>query len=354
MAISSTRFGDSQKQQIRLLAEKLGFALCGFTAPDPPQEFDRYNRWVGGGFHGGMRYLASPRALAARADPRLLLPSVRSILVLGIPHARPPVSVAEGRMAAYALGSDYHEILPERLTALCCEIDAVVGIPHEHKVYTDTGPILERELGARAGLGWTGRNSMLIHPSAGSYFFLAEILTSAPFTPDPPFAADRCGTCERCLQACPTGCILPDRTIDARRCIACLTIEQRGMIPEDLRTRLGNWVFGCDLCQIACPWNGKPRMTVDPAFQPRPFLPPADLATELRLPAGELDARFTHSPLRRIGRTGYRRNLILALGNSGRPDTAAILAGDMENPDPVLREAAIWAVRRAEDLRIHA
>jgi epoxyqueuosine reductase len=351
MAIFASIPSDSITQDVRRLAGGLGFPLCGFTTPDPPEGYTRYERWLEAGMHGGMGYLSSDRARRGRADPRAVLPDARSIVVLGAPHARPPAGAAEGRIAAYALGEDYHDVLPARLRALCRMMDELTGQPHAHRVYTDAGPILERELAVRAGLGWIGRNSMLIHPRLGSFFFLAEILTSISFVPDLPFAADRCGTCDRCIRACPTGCIQPDRTLDARRCLSYLTIEHRGAIPEDLRPMLGNWVFGCDICQLICPWNSKPVPAPDSAFAARPFLPVRDLAAELALGGADLESRFRGSPLRRAGIVGYRRNLILAAGNSGRADTAAILRPLAEDTDPVLRDAADWGLRRTESLR---
>jgi epoxyqueuosine reductase len=342
---------ETLKESIRHLAARLGFPLCGFTTPDPPEEFSRYRNWVEKGLRGGMGYLASERALAVRADPRLLLPSARSIVVLGALHARPRIPETGGRIAAYALGRDYHDVFPERLAAVCRGLNEAAGSSHDHKVFTDTAPILERELGARAGLGWIGRNSMLIHPDAGSGFLLAEIFTSVPIIPDAPFSADRCGTCDRCVRACPTGCILPDRTIDARRCISYLTIEHRGPIPEELREKIGSWVFGCDLCQMVCPWNSRQRTEPDPEFHPISHLPPADLASEIRLADRELEARLAGTPIRRAGKIGYRRNLIQALGNSGRRDTAGLLSRELGDPEPTIRDAAEWAVRRAEALR---
>lgn len=332
----------------------MGFALCGFTTPDSPAEYARYERWVAAGMHGEMHYLASERGMRARKDPRILLPPAQSIVLLAAPYASPPPAekaALGGRVAAYALGDDYHDVLPDRLRRLCQAIDLLAGEPHEHRVYTDTGPILERELAVRAGLGWIGRNSMLINPSIGSFFFLAEILTSFAFPPDPAFPVDRCGTCDRCLRACPTGCIQPDRTIDARRCIACLTIEHRGVIPEDLRSQIGAWVFGCDACQTVCPWNVRAPEIRAGEFVPRAHFPLADLAAELCLTEGELGTRFVKSALRRVGRSGYRRNLALALGNTGQSGAIPALQAAAADPDPTVRESAVWALRQNKNLR---
>src|SRR5512139_3833352 len=187
-----------------------------------------------------------------------------------------------GRVAAYAWGEDYHTVLTERLQQLVVFIETHLGSPFPYRIYTDTGPLLERELAQRAGLGWIGKNTCLINPQAGSYFLLGEVLLGVALEPDAPFIADRCGSCTRCLEACPTGCILPDRTIDARRCISYLTIELKGIIPVELRPAIGNWVFGCDICQEVCPWNQRfARTQGEAAFTARPGLSTPRLVDEL-------------------------------------------------------------------------
>jgi epoxyqueuosine reductase len=330
------------KERIRQTAREAGFPLCGFTSPDPPADYPRYADWIAAGHHADMNYLAGSHGCAGRANPLALLPEARTILMLAAPYPKPAAAGMPdgGRVAGYAVGDDYHDVLPPRLQAICRAIDDLAGRRLAHKVYTDTGPILERELASRAGLGWIGRNSMLIHPAFGSFFFLAEILTEYALPPDPPFTADRCGQCDRCLRACPTKCILPDRTIDSGKCLAWLTIEHRGFVPADLRHSAGDRVFGCDECQIVCPWNAKPRPAIDPHFQPRPFFPIMDLGRELSLSEDEITARMRGSALRRIGKTGYRRNLVLALSNSpveAKWDALRIARSDQ---DPVVRELA--------------
>jgi ferredoxin len=227
---------------IRRRALDLGFVLCGFTSAAPPEQYPRFREWIAANRHAGMDYLADERSLTLRADPTRLLPAARSIIALAIPHPPPPPAgnfPLEGDVAAYALGDDYHELIRTRLRTLCEYIDRLAGRRMQSRGYVDTAPLLEREIASRAGLGWIGRNSMLIHPEFGSFLLLAEILTELDLPTDPPFPADRCGECARCRQACPTGCILPDRTIDSGRCISYLTIEHRGPIPENLRGATG-------------------------------------------------------------------------------------------------------------------
>ncbi|MGW8251158.1 MAG: tRNA epoxyqueuosine(34) reductase QueG, partial [Anaerolineales bacterium] len=342
-------------QSIKTEARRLGFGLVGVTTPDPPPHVEVYRRWLQAGRHGEMAYLASERAVLRRADPRSILPECRSILVLGIRYPAPdapkthkgkggagsgegPLIGAngmKGRVASYAWGDDYHDVLPPRLRTLVAFIDAEVGYPVPNRYYTDTGPLLERDLAQRAGLGWIGKNTCLIHPQKGSYFLLAEVLLGVELEPDPPFTADMCGSCTRCLDACPTGCILPDRTLDAGRCISYLTIELKDAIPAELRPQIGDWVFGCDVCQQVCPWNLRFAAPLgDPAFAAHPDVPEPDLLSELRLTPEEFNRKFKGSPVKRAKRRGYLRNVAVALGDSGDPQVVPALAealtGDAE------------------------
>lgn len=248
---------------IKTEAHRLGFDLVGVTEPSPPPHLDVYRHWLTAGRHGGMAYLASERALQPRADPRLILPECKSILVVAANYltqpSQPSVGQIRARVAAYALGDDYHDVLLKRLDHLAAFIEVQVNQSVPNRIYTDTGPILERELAQRAGLGWIGKNTCLINPQIGSYFILGELLLGIQLEPDPPFSSDRCGSCTRCIDACPTACILPDRTLDARRCISYLTIEEKGNIPANLRSLIGSWLFGCDICQQVCPWNSRLR-----------------------------------------------------------------------------------------------
>jgi epoxyqueuosine reductase len=249
-------------------------------------------------------------------------------------------------VASYAWGDDYHDVLSERLRSLVAFIEAQVGHPVPNRCYTDTGPLLERDLAQRAGLGWIGKNTCLIHPRLGSYFLLAELLLGIDLDPDPPFLPDRCGSCTRCIDACPTACILPDRTLDATRCISYLTIELKGAIPLDLRPQVGDWVFGCDVCQQVCPWNQRfAESQGDPAFAPRPAVPDPDLSAELALTPQAFSAKFKGSPVKRARRRGYLRNVAVALGNHADPAAIPALAEALRHdPEPLVRRHAAWAL----------
>lgn len=334
------------KDQARLL----GFQLVGITTPDSPPHLATYKSWLEAGRHGEMAYLASERARQRRADPRLILPECRSILVLGIRYHAPEEGEdhldGKGRVASYAWGEDYHDVLADRLRQLVAFIEAQVGKPVPNRWYTDTGPILERDLAQRAGLGWIGKNTCLIAPQLGSYFFLAEVLLGIDLEPDPPFLPDYCGSCTRCLEACPTACILPNRTLDASRCISYLSIELKGAIPPDLRQSMGAWVFGCDVCQQVCPWNRRfAAPEGDAAFAPPREVPAPDLARELALNPKDFNQKFNDSPMRRAKRRGYLRNVAVALGNQRNPAAIPSLAKTLlGEPEPLVRQHAAWAL----------
>lgn len=348
----------SLKEGIVSEAKRLGFNLVGVALPNPPPHLDVYESWLETGMHGEMAYLSTERARRRRADPRLLLPECRSILVLGIFHDLPlkPGSSPEGEqggeqaprgnVSSYAYGDDYHLVIPRLLRQLVEFINAQVGEPVPNRWYTDTGPILERDIAQQAGLGWIGKNTCLINPSNGSFFLLAELLLGVELVPDQPFTTDHCGSCTRCLYACPTQCILPDRTIDARRCISYLTIELKGPIPPGLRPQMGSWVFGCDICQQVCPWNlrfAKPGG--EAAFASRAGVPHPDLAGELSLSAQDFNRKFRDSPLKRAKCRGYLRNVCVALGNSKLDSAVSPLSEILlQEAEPLVRGHAAWAL----------
>ena len=352
------------KNEIAAEAKRLGFNLVGVTQPAPPPHVNVYENWLEQGRHGEMRYLSTERARAHRSDPTMILPQCKSILVLGMAHTIPAPSemipgknaphdqTFSGRIASYAWGKDYHDVIPFRLHELVEFIQSQVGGPFPNRWYTDTGPILERELAQRAGLGWIGKNTCLINPAHGSYFLLAEIFLGIDLEPDPPFTADRCGTCSRCLEACPTGCILPDRTIDASQCISYLTIELKGPVPLELRPHIGNWIFGCDICQQMCPWNqrfadsnGVKGLAGNVQFG---FPDPIE---ELSLSPQEFNRKFKGSPIKRAKRRGYLRNAAVVLGNL-KPATAvlSLITSLSDEPEPLIRGHAAWALGQIGDV----
>ena len=303
-----------------------------------------------------MDYLADGPSRSKRADPRLILPECKSILVLALPYSPHPFAdpqkgegqEARGEVASYARGEDYHLVISERLKSLVKFIEEQAGHPIPNRWYTDTGPILERDLAQRAGMGWIGKNTCLIHPRHGSYFLLAEILLGIELEPDRPFPTDQCGTCTRCLEACPTQCILPDRTIEARLCISYLTIELKDDIPEELRPSIGDWIFGCDICQTVCPWNRFAAPDGDPALGRGGNVSNPNLIRELELTPEEFNHKFKNSAVKRSKYRGYLRNVAVALGNSENPAAAAALRKALNNPEPMVRKHAKWALEHIE------
>jgi epoxyqueuosine reductase len=347
-------------QAVKEEAHRLGFQLAGVTNPDPPPHRNVFERWLAEGRQAEMSYLAVESTRQRRANPRLILPECRSILVLGMHYApshsaSPQPGKRLGRVASYAWGRDYHLVLPDRLKALVAFLNRQLGQEIPNRWYTDTGPVLERDLAQRAGLGWIGKNTCLIHPAQGSYFFLAEIFLGIELAVDPPFQADHCGTCTRCIEACPTGCILPDRTLDARRCIAYQTIELKGAIQQELRRNLGEWVFGCDICQQVCPWNKRFASTeVDPAFAPRAGMPWLDLAQAASLTPQAFNRFFKDSPIQRTKRRGLLRNAAVILGNQADPSSIPVLRENfLHDPEPLVRGHAAWALGQIGSLEAH-
>ncbi len=333
-------FSPDLKEKIKQKANELGFILAGVTTPEPPLHYSTFENWLAQNHHGRMAYLATERSRLRRADPHEILPECKSILVLATPYGPPQPD--KGNIASYAQGEDYHEVLPARMRELVQFIEAQVGGPVRNRWYTDTGPILERDLAQRAGIGWIGKNTCLIHPKHGSYFLLSEIFLDLELEPDAPFVTDHCGTCRRCIEECPTDCILPDRTIDARRCISYLTIELKEDIPVELRNKIGNWVFGCDICQQVCPWN-RFADEGDHAFENETPLP--SLTDELALTSQEFNQRFKQSPVKRAKRRGYLRNVAVALGNTSDIYALPVLQKALNDAEPLVREHAQWAIQ---------
>ena len=329
--------------QIQAEAARLGFALCGITTADPPPHHREYARWLAEGKAGEMLYLG--RQEPKRGDLQQVLPGARSIVCVALNYS-PEAGMAAPRptsIARYARFDDYHQTLWQRLGALLAFIQTQEPGANG-KVYCDTGPITERDLAMRAGLGWIGKHTNLISRQLGNWFFLGEILLDIALPPDPP-ETTHCGTCTRCLPACPTGAITAPYQLDARRCISYLTIELKGSIPEDLRPLIGTRIYGCDDCLAVCPWNKFAVRATDPAVAPRADLTAPDLLELLALDDSGFREKFQNSPIKRTKRRGLLRNVCVALGNLGNPlALPALEHAAQSDPEPLVREHAAWAV----------
>ena len=306
-----------RSEVVKDLARECGFELAGVTRAEPlAEDFARYRNWAAQGMAGEMRYLTDRRG-DVRGDPANLLPEAKSIICVGKLYNQPLPPEKDGHavFSRYALGRDYHDVLREGLQQLAARISEIE--PHHWKACVDSAPLLERSYARHAGLGWIGRNTCLINEPLGSWFFLGELITTLEIAPDAP-PPDRCGTCMRCIEACPTGALVREGdgwTLDSRRCISYLNIELRGPIPDEQRHWLGPRVFGCDICQEVCPWNAKAPETADPAFAPR--YDPAPPLTELAvLSESEFRERYRNTPVMRAKYDGFKRNVELALGRT--------------------------------------
>lgn len=346
-------------------AAALGFHRVGITSPPPdPVVAAAYGRWLEAGYHGEMDYLARPEAVARRLDPGRTLPGARSVVVVTHRYAGPHDDgqgdePGRGHVARYARGRDYHDVIQERLEILHRRLEAHLDREVPGRAYTDAGPLLERDLARRAGLGWIGKNTMLIHPRAGSWELLGALLLALDLPSDPPFQADHCGSCTACLAGCPTGALLGRDAsgapvMDARRCISYFTIETKGPVPRPFRTAMGSRVFGCDICQEVCPWNGeKPAVRwppSDPEYRATDTLDGPALITLtgriLALSGKAFLREFAGSPLERPRRQGMLRNLCVGLGNSGDPAAVPVLGVALADRHPLVRGHAAWALGR--------
>jgi len=327
-------------------ARRLGFSLVGITSPDPPPHLDEFQDWLRKGYQASMGWIGSDRSLERRSDPRAILPECQSILVLAAPYSPPKGNTKGGNIASYALNQDYHHILESRLEKIVRAIEEWSGGPIANRWYVDTGPILEKEIAMRAGLGWIGKNTLLINREFGSYFFLSEILLGVELSLDEINIETFCGTCTNCLDTCPTGALVEPYVLDSNRCISYLTIEHRGEVPEEIRQRMGDWIFGCDICQIVCPWNkpGAEAPDILKELLPRDELLEIDLVKELVLTQEEFSAKFKGSPIKRSKRRGYLRNVAIALGNQLNRDALRPLADAQADQEPLISSAASWAL----------
>jgi epoxyqueuosine reductase len=345
--------GRSLAARAKALALEAGFDLAGIASAEAPRELAFFAEWVARGHAGEMAYLTSQAA--KRSDLRSAFPWARSVLCVGLQYDTPhPYSTAApsggGWISRYAWGEDYHDVMKAMLDRVVEGLRAEAGA-FEARTYADTGPIVERAFAAAAGLGAWGKNTCLLHPEHGSWFFLGEVVTDLDLAPDAP-RADLCGSCTACLEACPTGALPAPYELDATRCISYLTIEVKGEIPEERREGTGRHVFGCDICQDVCPWNRKRRHRGGGEFEPRPGSVAPDLATLAALDAESFRRRFRRSPVKRAKRRGLLRNVAVAMGNSGDPGHRPALERLAADEDPLVREHAAWALRRLPAARV--
>ncbi|GAA4863845.1 tRNA epoxyqueuosine(34) reductase QueG [Luteimonas vadosa] len=336
--------------QVKAWAREGGFQRCGIAGIDLGEDERHLRDWLAKGLYGSMHWMA--RHGDKRSRPRELVPGTVRVISVGLDYGQDDAqawrTLGDGTrayVARYALGRDYHKLMRKRLQALADRIAGEIG-PFGHRVFVDSAPVLERALARDAGLGWIGKHTCLIDRHGGSWFFLGEIYVDLPLPVDPPASA-HCGTCTRCIEVCPTGAITAPHRLDARRCISYLTIEHEGAIDEALRPLIGNRIFGCDDCQLVCPWNKFARRTDEPGFRARNDLDTASLADLFAWSEAEFMRRTEGSAIRRSGYRRWLRNLAVALGNAPTsPGTVAALASRREIEDPVVREHVLWALGR--------
>jgi len=338
------------ENEIKARAASLGFPLCGITTAEPPAGYSRYLDWLARQHHAGMAYLASAYHKEMRKDPAALFPGLRSIIILGLPYRLPdPRQIDQrerGLISGYAIEEDYHQRIPVLLQPLIDFLAKSYQVSTRPRVFTDSAPILERELAQRAGLGWIGKNGCLISPRSGSSFLLAEIFSDIPLQPDAPLDVDRCGSCTKCIDACPTGCILSDRTIDSSRCLSYHSIENRQMIPHPIMERFSNQLFGCDICQVVCPWN-----RISSSDQTFPVISNSlefeEMEAILTMDATGFNQHFGQTPVSRVRITGLKRNILIFFGNTGFAHSIETIRQLLDNEtDPVLQYTGSWALSK--------
>ena len=341
---------------VKNAAAVCGFDLCGIAPATDLPELHFLNEWLARGYAGQMHYLH--RTAERRGDVRRVLPSAQSVIALGTvynvdrPYSTEQTDAGRADIARYAWGDDYHVVIEERLGRLVRWLRETAGERVEARAYVDTGPVQERVYAQRAGLGWIGKHTCVINPDAGSWVFLSVIICNLPLTPDAP-ALDQCGTCTLCLEACPTGAIVEPFVLDSTRCLSYLTIEIKGAIPLEHRTAIGGHAYGCDICQEVCPWNHAPVRSGDPAWAPRAGLDGPRLIDLWRRSDDQLRALLKGSAMKRAGVRRLRRNLAVAIGNTGDADAAAALRScDQETArDPLVAEHVAWAVEKLEGVK---
>jgi len=338
---------------IRGWGEALGFQALGFTGIDLSQHRDYLDKWLQAGYHGEMAWMA--RHGDKRSRPDALIPGTCTVITARMDYlpdgADPSAILAQpdkAYISRYALGRDYHKLIRSRLAKLARKIETHLGSGH-YRAFVDSAPVLERALAENAGLGWIGKNTMLLNDKAGSWFFLGEIYTDIPLPKDPPKTVDHCGSCRACLDVCPTNAFVDPWVLDARKCISYLTIEYDGVIPEDLRPAMGNRIYGCDDCQLVCPWNKFAQTTSEPDFSPRHQLDAIDLLECFAWDEPTFLARTEGSAIRRIGFQRWRRNVAIALGNATTTDAIKQgLRAALPDSSAVVQEHIEWALAQHE------
>ena len=334
---------------LREKASELGFELVGAIPVSRSKTIDIYNAWLKKGYAGSMAYLE--RHAELKEDPRQLLPETMSLFALGFNYKTvdPPKKAQNpdiGCISRYAWGDDYHEIIRTKLRVLENYICQELNAGNLSRSFVDSGPVLEREIAQRAGLGWIGKHSNLINMEKGSWFFLAELLVDVPLETNLPFTRVDCGTCTICIDACPTEAIIADRTLDARLCISYLTIELKGAIPVELRPKMSNMIFGCDICQEVCPWNQNASKSSESGLRPRPENVAPELIELMKLDQSAFKKRFHKSPIKRTKRRGLLRNVAVALGNWAHESAIPALSLGLQDSEPLVRSHAAWALGR--------
>lgn len=337
------------ERRIERQSYALGFDLVGFARLGPAESASHYDDWLARGCEGEMHYMA--RDPHIRHDSRLPHPGAVSAIVVGMEYGGAEPS---GPVARYARGDDYHDLMRDRLRQLHAWLSHEVGHDVDARPYVDTAPILERDLARRAGLGWFGKNTMLINPVRGSYFFIGSLFVALELAPSEPFEADRCGSCTRCLEACPTDAFDGPRQLDARKCVSYLTIEHRSAIPEELREGVGDRIYGCDVCQEVCPWNVKFARALPEGspYAARPLLESGNVRAIARavlaMTPTDFSTTFRKSPVKRTKLRGLARNATVVLGNTGDVRDTVALSAALDHPETLVREHAAQALRALE------
>jgi epoxyqueuosine reductase len=338
----------SLENMVRAYAKELGFDLVGITSAEPfLRDEQAALKRVQDGMMDGLGWYTKERVRRANR-PQVLLEEAQSVISLaisyntGLPTADGKLS---GKIARYAWGDDYHDVIKERLRQFCDGLEKRLDRPIRTRIFVDDGPMNDRAAAERAGLGWFGKNTNILTPSHGSWVFLAQVITDLQLTPDTPLKKT-CGSCVLCIDACPTGAIIAPYVLDNRKCISFLTIELRGPIPKDLRPLIGDWVFGCDICQDVCPVNRKAELSLEPAFQQRHDFSAPDLIPLLELDDEGFREQFRNSPVKRAKRAGLQRNVCVALGNISDPTAVPALTSALESDSALVRGHAAWALGR--------